>query len=472
VRALLGRLAADALDRGEPVPARLVLARSTQPLATVVSLLLLRQSVPKRELERALGDDVAALQGWLRGGEDVRSSVELAPHGFDDDTWWLASDWPPRLGDAAVPPDHVLGVGGASRMLVQCTVRPDVGRALDVGTGCGVQALHLARHSRSVVATDISDRALRLASFNAALNRVPLELRSGSLFEPVAGERFDLVVANPPFVIGAPAGSRREYRDAGRPGDEVCAALVASAHEHLSDGGWCQLLANWEIRASEDWSAGPRSWLAASPLDAWVVQREIQDPAEYAETWLRDAHQHLGRGYQDAYEVWLRGLQARDVVGVGFGLVTLRAGGHDEPVRRLLHHDGPMAQPTGPAIQAWFQRQDELRSHPAAAVLMMPLRIADGVRLASTRPLGAHASTHSLVQETGLRFEGSVDAFGVRLLDRLARAEGTARCEPVGEVVAALALEAGLDPAEVLAGAVPVLRRVVEEGFLEPADTP
>src|SRR5438270_327403 len=75
-------------------------------------------------------------------------------------------------------------------------------RALDVGTGSGVQALLAARHAREVVATDVNPRALAYAELNAALNGFTnLECRAGSMFEPVAGETFDLITCNAPFVV-------------------------------------------------------------------------------------------------------------------------------------------------------------------------------------------------------------------------------------------------------------------------------
>src|SRR5690606_15502302 len=96
-------------------------------------------------------------------------------------------------------------------------------RVLDLGTGCGVQALHASQHSTTVVATDISTRALEFARFNTALAEVSVDLRHGSLFEPVAAEHFDLVVSNPPFVI-TPAAAYHAglpvmaYRDGQRHG--------------------------------------------------------------------------------------------------------------------------------------------------------------------------------------------------------------------------------------------------------------
>ncbi len=104
---------------------------------------------------------------------------------------WVASDLTPGLDGAPVrvAADHVLGISPAAVSLAQLTLREPVGRALDLGTGCGVQALHLAAHAEHVVATDVNERALSLTRFNAALNGFPtIDVRAGSLLEPVAGE--------------------------------------------------------------------------------------------------------------------------------------------------------------------------------------------------------------------------------------------------------------------------------------------
>ncbi len=133
----------------------------------------------------------------------------------------------------------MLGISPASTSLAQLTLRHDVATALDLGTGCGVQALHLAGHADRVVATDVNQRALDLARFNAELNEVAdrVDVRNGSFFEPVAGERFDLISTNPPFVI-SPATGRNEqrlvYRDSGMPGDQVVEHIVRTAPAHLS----------------------------------------------------------------------------------------------------------------------------------------------------------------------------------------------------------------------------------------------
>src|SRR5205823_1604642 len=80
------------------------------------------------------------------------------------------------------------------------------GRALDMGTGSGIGAVFAARAGYRVVGVDLNPEAVRCARINALMNRLEdrLEAREGDLFAPVAGERFDLILFNPPFFRGEP----------------------------------------------------------------------------------------------------------------------------------------------------------------------------------------------------------------------------------------------------------------------------
>jgi methylase of polypeptide subunit release factors len=79
-------------------------------------------------------------------------------------------------------------------------------RALDMGTGSGVGAVFAARRGFQVVGVDLNPDAVRCARANVLLNGLEerIEIRHGDLFAPVAGERFDLVLWNPPFFRGEP----------------------------------------------------------------------------------------------------------------------------------------------------------------------------------------------------------------------------------------------------------------------------
>lgn len=374
---LLGPLAAAALDREQSLPARRVALAQPGPAATLVRLFTLGDPVDLADAERSFPTLRAAGAidlGLVRQeGDGVVALCDLRPHAADGADHWLASD----LGELALgrplAPDHVLGIGGASATLASWTPRTRVERALDLGTGCGVQALHLSGHAERVTVTDLSRRALAFARFNAALNGLDWDIRSGSMLEPVAEERFQLIVSNPPFVITPRSGEIPlfEYRDGGAAGDAVVAGLVRSIGAHLAPGGVAQLLGNWEVPAGSTWVERLTDWLEGTGLDAIVVQREVQDPAQYAETWARDGGHHPGTPeFNRMYAAWLDDFADRDVEAIGFGVITLhRPSTAREPFVDLVDARGPVQQPMGPSIAAGLAAREWLAGASDATLL-------------------------------------------------------------------------------------------------------
>ena len=194
VAELLGPEAHAALSRNETAPG---LRRTSDgsPLATLTRLFLLQTRVSLADAEAALPGLVDPLcnAGLLEQSvSEVAARLDCRPYATESEAGprdlWVVSDLTPGLDGAPnkVGADHVLGISAASTSLAQLTIREPVGRALDLGTGCGVQALHLAGHARQVVATDVNPRALWMTGLNAALNGSPnIQVREGSFFEPV-----------------------------------------------------------------------------------------------------------------------------------------------------------------------------------------------------------------------------------------------------------------------------------------------
>lgn len=269
---------------------------------------------------------------WMRALFDLRPHAATLPDG--DHEWWVASDLGEVQTGKPLADDHVLGIGGATLTLLEMTVREQVDSALDVGCGCGIQALYLATHAGRVVATDLSARACAITQFNAALNETTINVREGSLFEPVEGETFDLIVTNPPFVITPDsvrgAAGLLEYRDGGMDRDNLIRAVLRGAPACMNDGGTLQMLANWEIPADRNpdtqWSWRVDSWLEGLPVDAWVVQRDVLDPARYVDMWIRDSGGQLMEraDYERAFTSWLADFRRAGTGAIGMGFVALR----------------------------------------------------------------------------------------------------------------------------------------------------
>ena len=443
---LLGSTARTHLDRDEVSP---LLRRTAggSPLEVLARLFVLGVAVPA-----AAATAVGVPASWLASDGTARVRLQPVRHGGVDVTV------PHDAGRAAtgVHPDQVLGVGAASLTLAAATPRRPVGRVLDLGTGCGIQALLAGQHAGVVVATDRNPRSVAYARLAGIVNGVPLEVREGDLLAPVAGEQFDLVVSNPPFVVGP--GRRYTYRDAGLADDEVSRRLVRGLPEVLAPGGHAVLLVNWLHLEGQDGDERIRSWCEGIGCDAWIVQRELAAPQDYVTAWLRDTDE--GPRFDALYDEWVDSLSG--VEAVAFGVLALRRRADGRPPQvRLDEVDQPVDATWGEEVLDHFVRLDALDGD---LLDLIPV-LREDVRLhqvARRSPEGWLADDQLLQQQAGLRWSGGVDAYGATLL---AGCDGTRR---VGDLLAVLASSAGLSPGEAAEQVLPVVRQLVEQGFLVP----
>ncbi len=470
---LLGTGAHRALGRGEIAPA-LRATGSVSPLTTLVRLFLLGTVEEERVVAQALprtGIARAVAQGIVQPhGAGLRAALDIRPYGADAQEYLLVSDLDSDTRPGPVRPDHVLGLGAASISLARAVIRNPVSRALDLGTGCGIQALHLSSHAESVVATDTNARALSLAAATARLNGQQWDLRRGNLFEPVGGDTFDLVVCNPPFVVGD-GEMRFSYRDSGMAGDGLCRALVEGMRRHLRPGGTAQLLANWIVREDTDWRQRVGGWVSASGCDAWVVQRELADPAQYVGLWLDDAGES-GRG-ADADSVaatalaerWLEYFAAERVQGIGMGLITLVHNGSADPSVTMDEITGPDEELIGAEVDGFLRRRAWIEATPDRVLLRTRLELSAGAIL-EQRSLAGHqgwvAVLRLLRRVGGPGATLQLDEWGQALLG------GCTGAVPLGLLIELLAAAHGLSEDALTAAVLPAVRVAVLRGLLEP----
>ncbi|MFD4143680.1 methyltransferase [Streptomyces sp. NPDC058572] len=466
---LLGAPAYAALARSETVPA-LRSTRGDSAVETLVRLFLLQRPVPYERARAALPLEECLADGWtVRDGDEIRATVDVRPYGGPEgQDWFIVSDLGCAVGGAGGASGQgegvVLGVGGASTTLAGITVRTPVTAALDLGTGSGIQALHATQHATRVTATDLNPRALDFTRLTLALSGAqPADLREGSLFEPAGDDTYDLIVSNPPFVISP--GARLTYRDGGMGGDDLCRTLVQQAGARLNDGGYAQFLANWQHMAGEDWQERLRSWVPRG-CDAWIVQREVQDVTQYAELWLRDSGDHRADPAQYAarYDAWLDEFERRKTKAVGFGWITLRKSGSDQPSIVAEEWPHPVEQPLGPSVRAHFGRQDYLRTHDDADLLAGRFRLAPEVVQEQVGLPGAEDPEHVVLrQNRGMRRATKVDTVAAGFAGVC---DGTLTAGRILDAIAQLIDE---DPVLLRDRTPQALRLLVEEGFLEPA---
>lgn len=353
IEGLLGQNAYEAAQRGVFAPAVYALREHDghESTAALIRLFILGGTLSDAEISHALpsvsisdarecGLLEATVNDEFRAGCTLEAvTVEHPSQPSEQLDLWVLSDLGDALRHGPAAPDHVMGVGRATRSLlsqapiVEYANGPAKSRALDLGTGCGIIALVLAHAGfETVIATDISGRALEYARANALLNESPqtqrISFRLGNLYEPVEGERFDLIVSNPPFVI-TPRGTENvpayTYRDGGFAGDTLAQQVIEGGSAHLTPSGEFFCLANWEYHGGVSGLSRVESWLDGKRLAAWIIERDRVTPETYSETWVRDGGARPGSSeFSEMQQAWLRDFGSRSVVSIGLGSVRYR----------------------------------------------------------------------------------------------------------------------------------------------------
>ncbi len=446
VSELLGTTMVDELD----VPVHERQLPSDGRLPTLLRLFLLGLPVPTAAATEAFEpisvDDIASLGLVSVEGNRAEPRAVIALHG----DVLLASD---GHATSSAAPDHVTGVSLSSMTALALTVREPVTRALDIGTGSGVQALTAAVHAEEVVATDVNPRALAFTRFNALLNgREEIEVREGSFLEPVAGETFGLVTCNAPYVISP--DTRYAFRDAGRRGDEVCEELLRGIPALLEPGGTATLVFSWIGGDTDDWAARPREWIDGSGCDAWLVAGETLSPLEHSAKWTGILHRDP-EAFAAALERWIDYLAELGATAITEAGIVLRKREGGTP--RFRADRLPANAPIGAAdqLERAFAAWDFLDSL-ASDDELLDARLALPPTCGST---GRSCATSGEVEEhvrialtEGLLFEGTIDP---ALADTLLRLDGKT---PVRDAVG---------PDAPLERVAEVMREMLETGFLE-----
>lgn len=237
----------------------------------------------------------------------------------------IATDWGVEP-DPDVPgiKNRVMYLGADSCLLARLAAARAGERCLDLGTGSGVIALAAAACHEQVVGVDISPRAVNFARFNALLNGIDnCTFLLGDLFEPVAGLRFDHLVANPPFVACPGLGSLL-FRDGGRAGEEVLSRLIAGCPEHLHVGGTAVVRTDLATHLDRDYHDKLKGWLrGGAGFDAVTLASSAVDPYTYAAYH----NGHLASG-SEAWKAevfrWIDSYLAEGIEEISPGFIVLR----------------------------------------------------------------------------------------------------------------------------------------------------
>lgn len=488
----LGPEAVSALARSDAASVRRH-ARTAGKAGVLVRLFILGDAVPEQDATAAVGgvdvEDGIAAGLWTRPSSpagSLRGTVDLRPVDTGYGTRWVFADVDGSMAHTVTRPDHVLGVGQATLSLLRVTPTSPAGTVLDLGTGCGIQLVHALETAGAATGTDITPRCLDLAAATLAVNGLEAELLKGPWFDPVAGRRFDRIVANPPFVVG-PTELGHSYRESGLALDGASRTVVSGAPDHLTEGGTAVLLASWVERDDTDWRAHVATWIPDEGVDAWFLRRDTSDPELYVWTWLSDEDMDpRDEATSEAAEAWLDHFQQEGVDGVGFGYVFLRRidGSSSVLCEDLTHAFGEGLGDEAEAYfarTAWLREATDVHGGQAPALDATVFTVSPDVHLhvseslapgsaeaGTTEADATEAATTVIVERvTGARWRHEIDPLTASVL-RGARMGAL----PLEDLVVLAAAGAGEDPDE-LSGPV---RRVIADLFLHgvvvPVDVP
>ena len=470
---LLGADGVAAMDRGEPEAVASAARHKRSPLSTLIDGVIIGDPA---QLDEVLSPEVFSRLTELGVIAPLCDgyvlTLDIRPIHLHGREVLVFSDRDASMRPHVPQRHHVPGVGRASWSLIDISPAGPTDSVLDLGAGCGVQAAGQL-DARSIAATDISERANSLARATlSAAGRSDAEVLAGSWFEPVEGRQFSRIVANPPFVVGPPS-VEHVYRDSGLDLDGATETTVRGAANHLEIDGTAHILGSWAHVGDQGWEARVASWIPEHGVEAWIVQRDVVGPAEYAGTWLRDEsidpRSHDGR---ERMRHWLDHFEFSDVRGVGFGYISLqRIDGPSSVVCEELPQalGGPFHLEVSEhfARSAWL-REAEKDSILDSQYLLRPGIAVERIALTDTEAGQGFAPEALRITRTdGPRWSHDVDESVLAVLRAI---HPDAPLSFTLELLTDFGRFGDADPDEVRESMIPVVVDLVRHGFLIPTD--
>jgi hypothetical protein len=352
-------------------------------------------------------------------------------------------------------------------LLYRFAIRRKSARTLELCSGNGAIGLSAAAWSDHVVLTDLNDRAREFAEFSAALNGIQsAQYRIGDSFQPVAGEKFDLILANPPFYVTPSLKFMAVSNELGL--DQFCRRLVRQATDHLNDGGFCQMLCEWVEVEGQTWEDRLEEWFDGTGCDAWVVKGNTTKPDKYAQSRIRETFPLDWSSDAPRYSEWMAYYREHKLVAIHRGLIALRKRAGSNWVRI---EDSPMTPniPFGDYIEREFEIVDFMESKPSIEDwLTARLRLCSGVKM-----------THRVIVKDGKFQPESLEVSSAGGVPRVLKVEPLVAgflnrldgSRTLDEMAAEMASNVGAPLDQVRRECVDVARRLYERGFVRAAES-
>lgn len=347
------------------------------PLGPILRAFFFGDAVPEGELTHALGG--AELFGRFREAgllvEEAAGWVCPLRVNLVNDLWIFTDDL--TRGEEAV-----MGAGATTASLIQAAWPSQrVRSVLDMGCGAGTAALLMAPEAERTVGADISERALALSRLNALFaGRTEVEFVQSDLFSGVAGQEFDLIVSQPPFVACPEDTASVTFLHGGARGDELALQLLAEVPAHLRAGGRAVLLVDWPKYDEVSITQRIRATIGERvPLDLLVLLGAPKDLDEHVTFYGAMLAPTLGPRFEEYVLRHRAHLERMNIRELRLALIVLRRT-ETTPFTRLIETRPLMeVDPTAAQIDRILAVQDLLGRGPEA-LLRARLTVPPGAR--------------------------------------------------------------------------------------------
>lgn len=390
------------------------LAEERSAWADLARLFAYRGVVPRSTVEAALG---ASLVEALAGAGilvdvvgELRARFVLMP--FED--LYVLSD-PLSAGREAV-----MGPGITTLQLASAMAVGPGDSVLDLGTGAGSLALLAARRGARTTGTDISERAIRIARFNARLNGLDVDWRVGDLYAPVEGRTFDRIVSQPPFVVSLEAHGST-FLHGGERGDELAMRVLAEAPEHLAPAGSAIVRVDAPVLPGEPVSQRVRALLGERPFHVLAFASPGPSLDLQAVGYAQVADPSLGERYAETVRAYRARLGTLGFASTSQALVLLEHA-PSAPGHYALTLTPPSLRRVDAAAIADVRRAVSLIAGAPEGLARAKLVVPEGVVVIEERPLGTEHVRTTVRFSKGPSVDQEVSPTTVAMLECFASA--------------------------------------------------
>lgn len=339
-----------------------------------------------RAMSAALVDRLLDAGLFERSDEGIATRFRIMPF---YDVYFLSDDM-------TAAGDPVMGPGATTHVLGAAFRAKPGQRMLDMGCGAGTFALLAAKAGADATGVDLHPRAVAIAEINARLNGLSARFLAGDLFAPVAGETFDLVVSQPPFVITPPDLETTTYLHGGAMGDELTMRLLGELPKHLSDRGSALVLFDSADRKAP-LIERVRAAISNDDLQIFAFVGKGAGADQQASAYAAARHPSLDDDYRDAVFRYLAHLERCGIDTASRVLLRVSRPGPNEtafaasrPLDTLNALDAAALERAHDGIVAASRSDDDL----ARRALTLPA----GSRFIEERPVGGEPSVKLLVR--------------------------------------------------------------------------